>query len=107
MEGRLRLRFHLRHLLVLRAAPALVAVIPPGSSPVDRDRSVTIAMNAGSEPAAGFDPLVAWGCGEHVHEPLIQSTLVTTNDKMEIVGDLATDHLLLGRRLGLDVRASR
>ena len=53
-----------------------------GSSPVDRDRSVTIAMNAGSEPAAGFDPLVAWGCGEHVHEPLIQSTLVTTNDKM-------------------------
>ena len=63
-----------------------------GSSPVDRDRSVTIAMNAGSEPAAGFDPLVAWGCGEHVHEPLIQSTLVTTNDKMEIVGDLATDY---------------
>ena len=49
-------------------------------------------MNAGSEPAAGFDPLVAWGCGEHVHEPLIQSTLVTTNDKMEIVGDLATDY---------------
>ena len=32
------------------------------------------------------------GCGEHVHEPLIQSTLVTTNDKMEIVGDLATDY---------------
>ena len=63
-----------------------------GSSPVDRDRSVTIAMNAGSEPTAGFDPLVAWGCGEHVHEPLIQSTLVTTNDKMEIVGDLATDY---------------
>lgn len=63
-----------------------------GSSPVDRDRSVTIAMNAGSEPAAGFDPLAAWGCGEHVHEPLIQSTLVTTNDKMEIVGDLATDY---------------
>lgn len=63
-----------------------------GSSPVGRNRSVTIAMNTGSEPAAGFDPLVAWGCGEHVHEPLIQSTLVTTNDKMEIVGDLATDY---------------
>ena len=49
-------------------------------------------MNAGSEPSAGFDPLVAWGCGEHVHEPLIQSTLVTTNDQMEIVGDLATNY---------------
>lgn len=58
---------------------------------VDDAHTVTIAMNSGSEPAAGFDPLVAWGCGEHVHEPLIQSTLVTTNDKMELVGDLATD----------------
>lgn len=68
------------------------SVDPAGSSPVDRDHTVTIAMNAGSEPAAGFDPLVAWGCGEHVHEPLIQSTLVTTNDQMEIVGDLATNY---------------
>ena len=24
---------------------------------------VIVAMNADSEPAAGFDPLVAWGCG--------------------------------------------
>lgn len=68
------------------------SVDPAGSSPVDRDHTVTIAMNAGSEPSAGFDPLVAWGCGEHVHEPLIQSTLVTTNDQMEIVGDLATNY---------------
>ena len=53
---------------------------------------VVIAMNAGSEPAAGFDPLVAWGCGEHVHEPLIQSTLVTTDADLAIVGDLARDY---------------
>lgn len=56
-------------------------------------QTVVVAMNAGSEPAAGFDPLVAWGCGEHVHEPLIQSTLVTTNDQMEFVNDLATGYL--------------
>ena len=67
----------------------------PGSdSHGGRDgQTVVVAMNAGSEPAAGFDPLVAWGCGEHVHEPLIQSTLVTTNDQMEFVNDLATGYL--------------
>ena len=53
---------------------------------------VIIAMNAASEPEAGFDPLVAWGCGEHVHEPLIQSTLITTDENLEFVCDLATEY---------------
>lgn len=57
----------------------------------DEPTQVIISMTPGSEPAAGFDPLVSWGCGEHVHEPLIQSTLFTTNQKLELVGDLATD----------------
>ena len=50
-------------------------------------------MNPTSEPAAGFDPLVSWGCGEHVHEPLIQSTLITTNEDLEFASDLATEYL--------------
>lgn len=54
---------------------------------------VVIAMNPTSEPAAGFDPLVSWGCGEHVHEPLIQSTLITTDEDLNFVNDLATDYL--------------
>ena len=54
---------------------------------------VIVAMNAGSEPAAGFDPLVAWGCGERVHEPLIQSTLITTDEDLNFVNDLATDYV--------------
>ena len=53
---------------------------------------VIIAMNTGSEPAAGFDPLRSWGCGEHVHEPLIQSTLITTDENLEFKNDLATDY---------------
>ncbi|MEG0757128.1 MAG: ABC transporter substrate-binding protein [Raoultibacter sp.] len=53
---------------------------------------VIVAMNTGSEPAAGFDPFVSWGCGEHVHEPLIQSTLITTDTNMEFVNDLATSY---------------
>ena len=47
-------------------------------------------MSPTSEPAAGFDPLVSWGCGEHVHEPLIQSTLITTDAYLAFQGDLAT-----------------
>lgn len=53
---------------------------------------VIIAMNTGSEPAAGFNPLVSWGCGEHVHEPLIQSTLITTTASMGFENDLATSY---------------
>ena len=53
---------------------------------------VIVAMNMNSEPAAGFDPFVSWGCGEHVHEPLIQSTLITTDADLEFVNDLATEY---------------
>ena len=64
-----------------------------GSSSAQATSQVIVAMNAGSEPAAGFDPLVAWGCGEHVHEPLIQSTLITTDRDLNFVNDLATEYL--------------
>ena len=63
-----------------------------GSSAVaqpDDKHQVTIAMGTANEPAAGFDPCVDWGCGEHVHEPLIQSTLVTTDKDMAFQNDLA------------------
>ena len=53
---------------------------------------VILTMTTGSEPAAGFDPLVSWGCGEHVHEPLIQSTLITTDLNLEFQNDLATSY---------------
>ena len=54
-------------------------------------RSVVIAMGPTSEPEAGFDPAYGWGAGEHVHEPLIQSTLTVTNADLTIGYDLATD----------------
>ena len=65
---------------------------PSGSGSEGASSQVIVAMNAGSEPAAGFDPLVAWGCGEHVHEPLIQSTLITTDENLEFINDLATSY---------------
>ncbi len=51
---------------------------------------VVIVMNKGSEPAAGFDPAHGWGAGEHVHKPLIQSTLTITKDDLTIGFDLVT-----------------
>ena len=53
---------------------------------------VIVSMTTGSEPAAGFDPMVSWGCGEHVHEPLIQSTLITTDADLNFKNDLATSY---------------
>ena len=53
--------------------------------------SVIVVMGSSSEPEAGFDPAYGWGAGEHVHEPLIQSTLTVTNPDLSIGYDLATD----------------
>ena len=63
-----------------------------GSGSATDTSQVVIAMSPSSEPAAGFDPCVAWGCGEHVHEPLIQSTLITTDENLEFMPDLATEY---------------
>lgn len=55
-------------------------------------KEVIVTMPPTSEPAAGFDPAYGWGAGEHVHEPLIQSTLTTTTTDLEIGLDLATEY---------------
>ena len=57
-----------------------------------RAGEVVVAMDPNSEPAAGFDPAYGWGAGEHVHEPLLQSTLTVTNPDLTIGYDLATDY---------------
>lgn len=62
-----------------------------GESQVSREDSVIVAMEPTAEPEAGFDPAFGWGAGEHVHEPLIQSTLTVTNPDLTIGYDLATD----------------
>ncbi|MEG2870451.1 MAG: ABC transporter substrate-binding protein, partial [Clostridium sp.] len=52
----------------------------PSAAAAKQD-SVIVVMTPESEPESGFDPAYGWGAGEHVHEPLIQSTLtVTTPD---------------------------
>lgn len=56
------------------------------------DSSVVVTMPTTSEPESGFDPAYGWGAGEHVHEPLIQSTLVRTTEDLKIENDLATEY---------------
>lgn len=62
------------------------------TDPKDIPNEVIVSMTTGSEPAAGFDPMVSWGCGEHVHEPLIQSTLIRTTAELGFENDLATSY---------------
>ena len=85
-------------------ALALGGALAGGSQPADEgdgaDTEVAADGASGETPDAGhrdhaapalgalrpgFDPLVSWGCGEHVHEPLIQSTLIVTNADIELL----------------------
>ena len=63
-----------------------------GDAQGETQAQVIVTMPTSAEPAAGFDPFASWGCGEHVHEPLIQSTLIVTNADMSFSNDLATDY---------------
>ena len=60
--------------------------------PAAQTDTVIVAMGPTSEPEAGFAPAFGWGAGEHVHEPLIQSTLTVTNTDLTIGYDLATGY---------------
>lgn len=62
------------------------------SATAEKKDAVVVAMGSTSEPESGFDPAFGWGAGEHVHEPLIQSTLTVTNADLSIGYDLATDY---------------
>lgn len=58
----------------------------------ENKEEVVVTMPTTSEPESGFDPAYGWGAGEHVHEPLIQSTLTVTTKELKIENDLATEY---------------
>lgn len=70
------------------ASGGTATTTPAAEHPADE---VVVVMGPTSESEAGFDPAFGWGAGEHVHEPLIQSTLTVTNADLTIGYDLATD----------------
>lgn len=63
-----------------------------GEAAQSENSSVIVTMPTTSEPESGFDPAYGWGAGEHVHEPLIQSTLTRTTKDLGIENDLAMDY---------------
>ncbi|MFZ5591644.1 MAG: ABC transporter substrate-binding protein, partial [Bacillota bacterium] len=48
-----------------------------------------LVLAIGGEPDAGFDPTTGWG---RYGSPLFQSTLLTRDNDLNIVKDLATDY---------------
>ena len=80
-----------RKLLAIMMAVCVTASFAGGSATVFAAQEestakdeVIVTMPTTSEPESGFDPAYGWGAGEHVHEPLIQSTLTTTNTDLSI-----------------------
>lgn len=84
-----------RMISLLCAAAISVSVLASTAAAVYADgekKEVVVTMPVTSEPESGFDPAYGWGAGEHVHEPLIQSTLVRTTKELGIENDLATEY---------------
>lgn len=81
--------------LMILASCSADAATPSSSAPAAGD-AVVISMDPESEPAAGFDPILGWAAGEHTHDPLFQSTLLTTEDDITIGCDLATAYAISG-----------
>ncbi|NBI08466.1 ABC transporter substrate-binding protein [Colidextribacter sp. OB.20] len=82
----------MKKIILLLLSLALLAgcqAAPAPETPQDK-QAVTVVLPTAAEPEAGFDPILGWGAGEHVHEPLIQSTLTVTNPDLTIGYDLAT-----------------
>lgn len=74
------------------AGAGTTAVQTEAAGTAEGKDSVIVTMPTTSEPESGFDPAYGWGAGEHVHEPLIQSTLTVTTKDLKIEKDLATDY---------------
>ena len=91
-EGSIHMRKK-RILSLLCAAALAVSMLSVSASAEEvKKTEVVVTMPTTSEPESGFDPAYGWGAGEHVHEPLIQSTLVRTNKELGIDLDLATEY---------------
>lgn len=77
---------------------ALIIIVVAASSflgnTADDDPTHIVVTAPGhlGEPEAGFNPLADWGCGHMNFNPLIQSTLLTSDDNGSFINDLATGY---------------
>ena len=93
IKTRARTAMKIKKVISLLCTAAMLLAVPAGNVYAGaEDQSVVVTMPTTSEPESGFDPAYGWGAGEHVHEPLIQSTLVRTTKDLGIENDLATEY---------------
>ena len=93
IKTRGRTALKIKKVISLLCTAAMLLAVPAGNVYAGaEDQSVVVTMPTTSEPESGFDPAYGWGAGEHVHEPLIQSTLVRTTKDLGIENDLATEY---------------
>ena len=93
IKTRGRTAMKIKKVISLLCTAAMLLAVPAGNVYASaEDQSVVVTMPTTSEPESGFDPAYGWGAGEHVHEPLIQSTLVRTTKDLGIENDLATEY---------------
>lgn len=73
----------------------VTSFIPPASAQLNEKPNV-LKVALGSEPTAGFDPILGWG---KYGNPLFQSTLLKRDKDLNFIGDLATEWRLTNNKL--------
>ncbi|MDO5652575.1 MAG: ABC transporter substrate-binding protein [Brachymonas sp.] len=70
------------------ASPAASQQVAASATPEQAAGGKRLVLAIKGEPEQGFDPVKGWG---RYGNPLFQSTLLKRTEKLDIVGDLATD----------------
>ena len=104
IKTRGRTAMKIKKVISLLCTAAMLLAVPAGNVYAGaEDQSVVVTMPTTSEPESGFDPAYGWGAGEHVHEPLIQSTLVRTTKDLGIENDLAITDITIVYRYPVSI----
>lgn len=89
-----KLKYGIIACIILVIAIVAVASILGSSKDDNPTHIVVTMMGHAGEPETGFNPLTGWGCGHLNFNPLIQSTLLTSDENGSFIGDLATNYTI-------------
>ena len=84
-----KIKYGLLACVVIVIAIVAISSILGSAEKNDPTHLVVTMMGHAGEPETGFNPLTGWGCGHLNFNPLIQSTLLTSDENGDFVGDVA------------------
>lgn len=84
-------RVGIKFILPLLLIIILVGCGEKNSQNIMNEDKTELVLAIGSEPEEGFDPCNGWG---RYGDPLFQSTLIKTDQNMDIVYDIATEYII-------------